>query len=134
MKIGCRSRAFVAAVSFYGVTAFAAEPPVVFVTQDGQRTALTVDAQTIKRLREMSPPIDANAAKAIPLRLDCDAIVRLRQDMRNSKPPTLQRTAPADGKAKAAESAADLNHQQWQTREWLDGLDRRFACGPRRSE
>lgn len=134
MKIGSISCAFAAVTVFYGVTAIATEPPVVFVGADGQQAPLTVDAQTMKRLRELIPPAGTNAAKQVPLRLDCAAIGRLRQEMRNANPPKFRRAAPATANAGTADGAADLKHQQRQTREWLEELDRRFECGPRKSE
>jgi hypothetical protein len=134
MKTGCISRAFAIVPLLLASLAQAAEPSAVFITQDGQQTPLAVDAQTMKRLREWIPSPETNTAKQVPLRLDCAAIGRLKQDMRNAKPPKMQRSAPAVTQFEAASSEADLKHQHRQTREWLDELDRRFECGPRKSE
>ena len=134
MKIGCLSYSFATIPILLASLAQAAEPPAVFIAQDGQQTPLTVDAQTMKRLREWIPSPETNTAKQVPLRLDCAAIGRLKQDMRNAKPPKPQRAAPAMTQFETASSTADLKHQQKQTREWLDELDRRFECGSRKSE
>ncbi|MBL8519777.1 MAG: hypothetical protein JNK75_03815 [Betaproteobacteria bacterium] len=105
-------------------------PPAVFVAKDGTQTPLVVDAQALQRLRNLIPKRDASP-QTVPLRLDCAALQRLREDLRRAKPPGWQRAAPAGGAEASRASDPNWEHQQKQTREWLSGLERRFACNVR---
>lgn len=109
----------------------AARPQVQFVPREGQPQSLTLDAATLSQLQKLMPSSDA-APKAQTLRLDCPALVRIREQMKSPRSPswTSADAARSDTKAQEAPTRSqDHEHQLKKTREWLAGLEQRFGCG-----